>query len=89
MRVYVATVAVGSLACGLLLDALMALFGWTLALPAAASAHEHTAPWEAALAGVLVLLLVASAVRGSLRRGWTEFADGTKALGRGLSRKLA
>lgn len=82
VRVYVSSVAAGSLACGLLLDGLMAAFGWSLALPAAATAHEHAAPWELVLAGVLVLLLLASAVRGSLRRGWTEFTGGARALGR-------
>lgn len=82
VRLYVVSVAVGSLACGLALDALMAFFGWSLALPAAAAEHRHTAPWELALAGVLVALLAASAVRGSLRRGWSEFAGGIRSLGR-------
>ena len=82
VRIYVASVAIGSLACGLLLDALMAAFGWTLALPAAAAMHEHAAPWELALAGVLVVLLAASAFRGSMARGWGEFAGGARSLGR-------
>lgn len=84
VRVYVASVAIGSLACGLILDALMSAFGWTLALPAAAEMHEHAAPWELALAGVLVVLLLASACRGSMARGWGEFAGGAKALGRSI-----
>lgn len=82
VRVYVTSVAVGSLACGLLFDALLAAFGWTLALPAAASMHEHAAAWELVAAGLLVVLLGASFLRGSLRRGWTEFASGARALGR-------
>ncbi|MDA8017510.1 MAG: SO_0444 family Cu/Zn efflux transporter [Thermoanaerobaculia bacterium] len=82
VRVYLSSVAAGSLLCGLLLDAVMAAVGWTLVLPAVTTAHEHTAPWEVALAGVLVLLLVGSAVRGSLLRGWAEFAGGAGTLGR-------
>lgn len=82
IRIYLLAVALGSLASGLLLDFLIGFFGWTLAIPTAAAAHEAAGPWELAATVALLALLAASAWRGSMRRGWGELKGGVLALGR-------
>ena len=73
VAVYLAGVALGSLAAGLALDAMVSAFGWRLVLPRV-DGHGQDTVGLVGLVSTLVLigLLIASARRGALGTGWTE-----------------
>ncbi|MDA8020601.1 MAG: hypothetical protein MPN21_24450 [Thermoanaerobaculia bacterium] len=80
VRVYVSSVAVGSLAYGLLLDALTAVFGCSLALPSRVPAHHHAAPGRWRWRGARVPPSLGDTRLAAPRMA--ELTGGAKALGR-------
>ncbi len=93
IQVYLVAVVLGSLLSGLALDALIAAFGWQIALPMLAGEDGGWTVFGTVCFVLMVLLLLASAWRGALRAGWHEmragFSGARDTLGvRGPSRRV-
>jgi uncharacterized protein len=77
VRVYLASVVAGALIAGIVLEALIAVFGWRLQTPlvdAPASPAFDAVEWLSL--GILAILLVFSLRRGSGRQGLRELVEG-------------
>ena len=75
IQIYLFAVAAGAMVSGLLLDAVVAFFGWKLVMPMA-HAHEHgPTPFGLAASALLVLLLILSTRRGAMVSGWRELVS--------------
>ncbi|MEM1203366.1 MAG: SO_0444 family Cu/Zn efflux transporter [Acidobacteriota bacterium] len=80
IQIYLLSVILASLICGLALDAFVVALGLEMAVPLVA-AEEMTYGWVGIASFVLlVLLLLRAGLRGALRSGWNEAVDGFRAL---------
>lgn len=77
---YLAGIVAGSIACGLLLDAVLASTGWVVASRLFGARHETFASWEIASAVVLGGLLLWRLASGGFREGWHELRASLVAL---------
>jgi len=80
VRTYLGGIAVGSLACGLALDAILGATGLTVASRLFAGDGRGHAAWAIASAIVLGALLVWRLAAGGFREGWRELRGSLAAL---------